>query len=51
MHGGWPDNLTVVNAPLLKNRLSSGERIVKVAKDGKRLKQSLRSLSVSKVQP
>ena len=35
VHGGWPDNLTVVNAPLLKNRLSSGERIVKVAKDGK----------------
>ena len=35
VHGGWPDNLTLVNAPLLKNRLSSGERIVKVAKDGK----------------
>ncbi len=35
VHGGWPDNLTVVKAPLLKNRLSSGERIVKVAKDGK----------------
>ena len=35
VHGGWPDNLTVLKAPLLKNRLSSGERIVKVAKDGK----------------
>ena len=35
VHGCWPDNLTLVNAPLLKNRLSSGERIVKVAKDGK----------------
>ena len=36
--GYWPDELEVVDAPLLKNKLSSGERIVKVAKDGKESK-------------
>jgi len=35
VHGTWPDTLTVVDAPLQKNELSSGERIVKVSRDGK----------------
>ena len=35
VHGYWPEDLGVVNAPLVKNKLSSGERIVQVGKDGK----------------
>ena len=42
VQGSWPDELTSVSAPLLKNRLSSGERIVKVAKDGKRSETKFR---------
>ncbi|MEM6580100.1 MAG: 23S rRNA pseudouridine(955/2504/2580) synthase RluC [Pseudomonadota bacterium] len=34
--GRWPDNLTRVDAPLVKNVLQSGERMVRVAKEGKR---------------
>lgn len=33
--GGWPKRKLQVNAPLLKNELKSGERIVKVHPDGK----------------
>lgn len=34
--GVWPADLTEINAPLIKNQLSSGERYVKVAADGRR---------------
>lgn len=33
--GRWPKALTRVDAPLRKNELSSGERMVRVSKDGK----------------
>ena len=33
--GQWPSHIKVIQAPLLKNILQSGERIVKVASDGK----------------
>ncbi|OCG06492.1 23S rRNA pseudouridine(955/2504/2580) synthase [Gilliamella sp. wkB178] len=33
--GNWPSECKVVQAPLLKNILKSGERVVKVDKDGK----------------
>jgi 23S rRNA pseudouridine955/2504/2580 synthase len=33
--GNWPSSLTEVDVPLQKNELSSGERIVKVAAEGK----------------
>ena len=34
--GSWPKSLRVVEAPLAKNVLQSGERIVRVSKEGKR---------------
>jgi 23S rRNA pseudouridine955/2504/2580 synthase len=34
--GNWPKSLRVVEAPLEKNVLQSGERMVRVARDGKR---------------
>ncbi|MEM8564146.1 MAG: 23S rRNA pseudouridine(955/2504/2580) synthase RluC [Pseudomonadota bacterium] len=34
--GRWPAHVTRVDAPLLKNVLKSGERMVRVAKEGKR---------------
>lgn len=34
--GNWPKNRRVVEAPLAKNVLQSGERMVRVSKDGKR---------------
>lgn len=34
--GRWPNRRKLVNAPLLKNVLQSGERMVKVAEEGKR---------------
>jgi 23S rRNA pseudouridine955/2504/2580 synthase len=34
--GSWPKSLRVVDAPLEKNVLQSGERMVRVARDGKR---------------
>jgi 23S rRNA pseudouridine955/2504/2580 synthase len=34
--GSWPRSLRVVEAPLEKNVLQSGERMVRVARDGKR---------------
>lgn len=33
--GDWPSSCKVVSAPLFKNTLKSGERIVKVSQDGK----------------
>ncbi|HGJ5877258.1 MAG TPA: 23S rRNA pseudouridine(955/2504/2580) synthase RluC [Arsenophonus sp.] len=33
--GQWPSHIKVIQAPLLKNILQSGERIVEVANDGK----------------
>lgn len=33
--GAWPHSTKVVNAPLLKNTVSSGERIVRVDEEGK----------------
>jgi len=35
VHGNWPKDTNLVTAPLMKNQLSSGERIVCVAKEGK----------------
>ncbi|RBO79649.1 RluA family pseudouridine synthase [Marinomonas aquiplantarum] len=35
VYGGWPKRKQQVNAPLLKNELKSGERVVKVHTDGK----------------
>lgn len=35
VHGEWPEGLTLIDAPLQKNELSSGERIVKVMPMGK----------------
>jgi 23S rRNA pseudouridine955/2504/2580 synthase len=35
VHGYWPDSLVEVDAPLQKNMLQSGERMVKVDQDGK----------------
>lgn len=35
VHGCWPDSLVEVDAPLQKNQLSSGERIVRVRDSGK----------------
>jgi len=35
VHGDWPVAISEVDAPLQKNELSAGERIVRVAKDGK----------------
>ncbi len=35
VHGYWPDSLVLVDAPLLKNHLQSGERMVKFDPSGK----------------
>lgn len=35
VHGQWPDHIQEVDAPLQKNVLSSGERMVRVEKGGK----------------
>ena len=35
VHGSWPKRLVKVDAPLLKNEISSGERVVKVSRHGK----------------
>ena len=35
VHGDWPEELDVIDLALRKNELSSGERIVRVAADGK----------------
>lgn len=35
VYGGWPKHMKEVTAPLLKNELQSGERIVRVSQQGK----------------
>ena len=35
VHGSWPKRLVKVDASLLKNEISSGERVVKVSRHGK----------------
>ncbi|WP_283786627.1 23S rRNA pseudouridine(955/2504/2580) synthase RluC [Bermanella sp. WJH001] len=35
VYGGWPKHMSEVTAPLLKNELQSGERIVRVSQQGK----------------
>lgn len=35
VRGNWPSHLKVVQAPLLKNILQSGERVVRVSSEGK----------------
>ncbi|NKB31710.1 MAG: RluA family pseudouridine synthase [Pseudomonadales bacterium] len=35
VHGQWPEEIVEISAPLRKNQLSSGERIVQVSADGK----------------
>ncbi len=35
VHGRWPEEVAEVTAPLLKNELSGGERIVRVTREGK----------------
>ena len=35
VYGGWPKHMSDVTAPLLKNELQSGERIVRVSQQGK----------------
>ena len=45
VHGYWPDNLDSVNEPLVKNRLSSGERVVKVGKGGKESKTNFKVIN------
>ena len=45
VHGYWPNNLDAVNAPLVKNKLNSGERIVKVSVEGKESKTNFKVIS------
>lgn len=35
VYGSWPKHMTEVTAPLLKNELQSGERVVRVSQQGK----------------
>ncbi|MFT5593631.1 MAG: 23S rRNA pseudouridine955/2504/2580 synthase [Oceanicoccus sp.] len=35
VYGGWPKHMAEVTAPLLKNELQSGERVVRVSQEGK----------------
>jgi 23S rRNA pseudouridine955/2504/2580 synthase len=45
VHGKWPRHKTFVDAPLRKNELKSGERVVRVSQDGKPSKTFFRILS------
>ena len=45
VHGYWPKDMDTVNVPLVKNKLSSGERIVKVGKEGKQSKTNFKIIS------
>ena len=47
VHGKWPRHLTSVDAPLRKNDLKSGERIVVVSEDGKPSRTKFRTLTRS----
>lgn len=42
--GRWPESLRLVDAPLAKNRLSSGERVVRVEPSGKPARTRFRPL-------
>ena len=43
--GRWPNRRTMVDAPLLKNHLQSGERMVTVNSEGKKSKTAFRVIS------
>ncbi len=45
VHGIWPRKVTQIDAPLRKDVLQSGERMVKVAEDGKRSDTRFRVVS------
>lgn len=45
VHGIWPRKVTRIEAPLRKDVLQSGERMVKVAEDGKRSDTQFRVMS------
>lgn len=45
VHGHWPETLVEVDAPLLKNELSSGERMVRVDATGKPSRTRFRVLA------
>jgi len=57
VHGRWPRHLRSVEAPLLRSERASGERIVRVARDGKpsatefRLQRAARGLSLVEAYP
>ena len=51
MRGQWQSHVKVVQAPLLKNELASGERIVKVSEQGKPQKRDLLSKNAIKMRP
>lgn len=42
VRGQWQSHVKVVQAPLLKNILQSGERIVRVSQEGNRLRRALK---------
>ncbi len=44
VNGAWPKKLKLVDAPLAKNKVKSGERLVKVTESGKDSKTSFRIL-------
>jgi len=47
VHGRWVKHRKMVDAPLKKNELKSGERVVVVHQDGKQSKTKFRILSIS----
>ena len=51
VRGQWQSHVKVVQAPLLKNELASGERIVKVSEQGKPQKRDLLSKNAIKMRP
>ncbi|NVJ66643.1 MAG: 23S rRNA pseudouridine(955/2504/2580) synthase RluC [Gammaproteobacteria bacterium] len=44
VNGNWPEKLKLVDAPLAKNQVKSGERLVKVTEEGKASTTSFRIL-------
>jgi len=44
VHGSWPENLVEVDAPLQKQELASGERIVRLSDEGKASRTRFRVL-------
>lgn len=47
VRGQWQSHVKVVQAPLLKNILQSGERIVRVNQEGNRLRRALKLKSAT----